>query len=184
MGVYAKGRALIIDKNSGETFQITSEELDWEPFEVLESRNGEAQRHEARIDHPVLGTLTWTIWEFPEGVERMRATNSNEHEVQRDFEYGLVNEHHAFVPPKSVTYKNGKPEKATKTERAVNTSKPKAKAKSKAKAKAKAKAKVKKKPVSKKAQKKVAKPKKAKKAVKKNAVKRVAKSKIRVKKKK
>lgn len=180
MGVYAKGRALIIDKNTGEAFQITSDELDWEPFEVLDNAEGEAQRHEARIDHPVLGTLTWTIWEFPEGVERMKATNSNEHEVQRDFEYGLVNEHQAFIPPKSVTYHNGAPPKATKTKAPLKAAKPKAKAKAKPKAKAKAK----KKPVSKKAQNKVTKPKKAKKAAKKKAVKRVTKSKKRVKKKK
>lgn len=182
MGAYAKGKALIIDKNTGEMFQITSEELDWEPFEVLENGEGDAQRHEARLDHPVLGTLTWTIWEFPIGVERMKATNSNEHEVKRDFEFGLVNEHHAFVPPKSVTYQNGTPGKATKSKPALTASKPKAQ--SKAKPKAKAKAKAKKKPVSKKAQNKVTKPKKAKKSTKKKAVKRVTKSKKRVKKKK
>jgi hypothetical protein len=46
-------------------------------------------RHQAQIEHSELGELTWSLWEYPEGVENARESNVDGHEITEDFDYGL-----------------------------------------------------------------------------------------------
>jgi hypothetical protein len=45
--------------------------------------------HEARWDHPELGGLSWSVWEYPQAIENCRETQVNGHETLKDFDRGL-----------------------------------------------------------------------------------------------
>ena len=52
---------------------------------------GESQ-HKAVLEHPDLGTIIWTLGEYPVGVPDYRETNPGEHTILQDFAYGLEHE--------------------------------------------------------------------------------------------
>jgi hypothetical protein len=53
---------------------------------------GSETHFEAIIEHPELGTVTWGLWEHPEGVENHKNTDAGHHTVVKDFDYGLEHE--------------------------------------------------------------------------------------------
>ncbi|MGJ5208125.1 hypothetical protein [Bradyrhizobium sp. HKCCYLR20261] len=92
MQVYCLGTARIRHHDTGEIYEIESDELDWEIVDSDERGMGEALHHEASVDHPVLGLLTWGLWEYPVGAQNHEATDVGQHEIVEDFDYGLEHE--------------------------------------------------------------------------------------------
>jgi hypothetical protein len=60
-------------------------------------------RYQATLEHSALGLLSWSLWEYPVGVENYRETDLNGHEVVEDFDYGLGHEPDrdwlSYIPP-------------------------------------------------------------------------------------
>lgn len=97
MNVYCRGIATIRHKVTGEIYSIESDELDWDRVGADERQMGPEFQYQATVDHPELGTLTWSLWEYPVGAENYNETNTGGHELIEDFEYGL-----AHVPDEDV----------------------------------------------------------------------------------
>ena len=89
MHVYCNGTARIRHRSSGEIHEIDSDLLDWDVVCSDERQMGPELHHEAVIEHPELGKLSWGLWEYPEGVENHQETNAGPHHVVEDFDYGL-----------------------------------------------------------------------------------------------
>jgi len=92
MRVYCRGTAKIAHKETGETFKIERDELDWQCVESQERAMGRERHHQAEVDHPTLGPLSWSLWEYPEGTQDRRETNCNDHTVIEDFDFRLEDE--------------------------------------------------------------------------------------------
>ena len=63
------------------------------PLQLLVSdqrQMGLETHFEAVIEHPELGTVTWGVWEYPQGVENYKNSDASEHTVVNDFDYGLT----------------------------------------------------------------------------------------------
>jgi hypothetical protein len=89
MEVYCTGIAQVRHKTTGAIYEIESDELGWEAVGADERQMGPEVRYEAVVEHPELGKLTWSLWEYPEGIENYSQTDVGEHEVIEDFDYGL-----------------------------------------------------------------------------------------------
>ncbi|EXI84546.1 MAG: hypothetical protein AW11_03843 [Candidatus Accumulibacter regalis] len=89
MQIYCKGMARIRDRTTGLIYEIESHELDWDTVGGDERQMGPELHYEASIEHPELGMLTWSLWEYPQGVENCHQTNISNHELIEDFDYGL-----------------------------------------------------------------------------------------------
>lgn len=48
--------------------------------------------YEASVEHPQLGTLTWSLWEYPVEVEDHRDTRVGQHKLISDFDFGFEHE--------------------------------------------------------------------------------------------
>jgi len=102
MEIYCRGTAQIRHGETGEIYEIESDELDWDAVGGDERQMGSEIHYEAVIDHPELGELSWGLWEYPIGIENYHITNAGPHEVIRDFDYGL--EHGEPEPDEWVDY--------------------------------------------------------------------------------
>ncbi|WP_372168529.1 hypothetical protein [Xanthomonas axonopodis] len=94
MKVYCKGEAEIIHGKSRKIYKIDCTDLDWDQVDAEERSMGLEIHYEATIEHSELGTLTWGIWEYPVGVENYQSTEAGDHEVMKDFDYGLEHTPH------------------------------------------------------------------------------------------
>lgn len=92
MIVYCRGTAQIRHRLTGQIFNIESHELDWQAVELHARDMGLETYYEAEVDHPDLGLISWSVWEYPEGAQNDRETAANNHTVLNDFEYGLEHE--------------------------------------------------------------------------------------------
>ncbi len=92
MRIYCRGKARIRHSETGQIYEIESEELDWEAVDVDERQMGSEIHYEAVVDHPELGLLTWGLWEYPVGIENYQNTDVRGHEIVNDFGYGLEHE--------------------------------------------------------------------------------------------
>ena len=92
MSIYCRGKARIQHKVTGKIYDIECEELDWDVDGSDERQMGPEIHHEAVLEHPDLGDLNWSLWEYPVGVENDHKYNVGEHIVVKDFDYGLVHD--------------------------------------------------------------------------------------------
>jgi hypothetical protein len=92
MQVYCNGTALIRHHDTGQIHEIESDELDWDVIGSDDRQMGPEFHHEASVEHPDLGVLTWALWEYPLGAENYRETKVGPHELVEDFDYGLEHE--------------------------------------------------------------------------------------------
>jgi len=102
MKIYCKGTARIRHRVTGEIHEIGPEELDWDAVGGDERQMGSEVHYQAVLEHPDLGALNWSLWEYPVGVENYRETNAGEHEVIKDLDYGL--EHEEQEPDNWIAY--------------------------------------------------------------------------------
>jgi hypothetical protein len=103
MKIYCRGTARIRHRVTGEVHEIGREELDWDAVGSDERQMGSEVHYQAVLEHPDLGALNWSLWEYPVGVENYRETNAGEHEVIKDLDYGL--EHEEQEPDNWIDYR-------------------------------------------------------------------------------
>lgn len=90
MPIVCTGTARIQHRDTEEVYQIEADELDWDSEGTGEERGmGMEIRHYADVSHPDLGDLTWSIWEYPEGVENLREVDVNGHTLLQDLDCKL-----------------------------------------------------------------------------------------------
>lgn len=89
MYIYCRGTAKIRHARTGKIYEIESEELDWDAVDSDDRNMGLETHFEAVIEHSELGTVTWGVWEYPEGIENYKNTDAGAHTVVEDLEYGL-----------------------------------------------------------------------------------------------
>ncbi len=89
MELYCRGICTVVHHDTSLAFEISSDEVDWEVVSSSERQMGPETQYEASIDHPELGELKWSLWEYPSGIENFRETDVGPHRLIRDFEYGL-----------------------------------------------------------------------------------------------
>ena len=92
MNIYCRGIARIQNRVTGEIHVIGNEELDWNATGSDERQMGPEIHYEAILEHPDLGILNWSLWEYPIGAENYRETDVGKHELITDFDYGLEHE--------------------------------------------------------------------------------------------
>lgn len=92
MQIYCRGTARIRHSETGVVYEIDGNELDWDAIGCDEHPMGSETHFEAMIEHPELGTVTWGLWEYPEGVENHKSTDAGHHTVVKDLDYGLEHE--------------------------------------------------------------------------------------------
>ena len=92
MRVICDGTARIKHKDTGAIYEIASDELDWDAVSTDERDMGPEVHYAAFVEHPDLGLLTWSLWEYPEGIQNYKETQVCGHEVVDDFNYGLEHE--------------------------------------------------------------------------------------------
>lgn len=92
MKPYCRGRARIRAGRSGPIYTIESLELDWEVVDASPRQMGTESHYQAVVDHVELGSLTWNLWEYPEGMENYSETDVGGNELISDFDYGLAHE--------------------------------------------------------------------------------------------
>lgn len=97
--VAASGTARIQHADTGEVFEIDADELDFEAIGADERNMGPEIHHQAELEHPELGTLTWGLWEYPVGIENMTETEIGRHTILEDIDYGLRHEPDEDEPP-------------------------------------------------------------------------------------
>ncbi|MEQ9518550.1 MAG: hypothetical protein RLN89_03825 [Parvibaculum sp.] len=88
--VHVHGKARIRHAETGEVFEITPDMIDFQSVGSEERSMGAETTYSAVVDHPQLGQLIWSIWEYPEGAENDRETDVGQHELLEnvDFELG------------------------------------------------------------------------------------------------
>ena len=89
MQIICTGTAKIAHKDTGQVYEIAPAELDWETIDSNERQMGHENHYKADIEHEVLGPISWSLWEYPVGVQNHRETDANGHRVVSDFDYGL-----------------------------------------------------------------------------------------------
>lgn len=89
MGIYTNGEAIIRHGQSGDDFELISDDLEWTVIDSDDREMGPETHYSAQVDHPKLGKLVWHLWEYPPGAVNLRHIDTNGHRVIRDFTYGL-----------------------------------------------------------------------------------------------
>lgn len=92
MSIEAGGVARIRHADTAVVYTIQADELDWNEVGADERQMGPEVTHEATIDHPELGLLTWTVWEYPLGMENDREVDVGRHTVLESFQISLVDD--------------------------------------------------------------------------------------------
>ena len=92
MKILCSGKARIQHKVTGVVYEIECEELDWDEDGMGEGSMGVESQHKAVLEHPDLGTLIWTLGEYPVGAEDYRETDIGEHKLIENFNYHLEQE--------------------------------------------------------------------------------------------
>lgn len=84
------GTAVIQHRDSGETFAIPKEDLQWEDVARYERDMGAEVQWNARVYHPELGELEWSVSEYPEGaISGTPEADVNGHRLQTDFHFEI-----------------------------------------------------------------------------------------------
>jgi hypothetical protein len=92
MSIVASGLTRIRHADTGVVYTIEADELDWNEVGADERKMGSEVTHEATLDHPELGLLTWTLWEYPLGMENDREVDVGRHTVLEGFSISLVDD--------------------------------------------------------------------------------------------
>jgi len=87
--IYAEGVARIRHSATGEVYEISAGDLDWNQVAADDRQMGLEVQHEALIEHPELGLLAWRLWEYPLGVENDREVDLNGHQAVDHLDFGM-----------------------------------------------------------------------------------------------
>lgn len=104
MTVAINGIASIRHATTRVVYEIEAEELDWDQVSGDEEPMGPRLMYEGEIEHPELGRLTWTAWEYPVGILDYLTRDIGPHELIEDFDVAIRfeaedSEDEALPPP-------------------------------------------------------------------------------------
>lgn len=88
--IVAVGNAIIQDKDGETEYNVSPSELNWEAVEITEKEMGKEITWEATFEHPVLGDLVWTVWEYPENSLNSDDVDINGHQLIENFSFELI----------------------------------------------------------------------------------------------
>lgn len=94
MHIETTGTARIRHKTTGDIFEIDADELDWDSVSGDEEQMGARTQWAADIEHDELGSLSWTVWEYPPGHQDHAERDVNGHVVIEDFNITLQHDPH------------------------------------------------------------------------------------------
>jgi hypothetical protein len=89
MDIHTSGIARIRHRETGEIFEIEADELDWDAVGSDDRQMGPETVYAAAVEHPDLGYLSWTLWEYPMGAENDRETDVGGHELLENLRFSL-----------------------------------------------------------------------------------------------
>lgn len=89
MHIRTLGTARIQHRETGEVHELDPEDLEWETAGVSEEPMGAEIEHRARLIHADLGELSWSLWEYPEGLENHQSYQLNGHLLLENFDISL-----------------------------------------------------------------------------------------------
>jgi hypothetical protein len=89
MQVDVTGVARIRHADNDTVYTIDRDELNWDQVGADERAMGAEVTYEAVIEHPDLGNLTWTVWEYPVGAYNHHETNVGSHTLLENFRFGI-----------------------------------------------------------------------------------------------
>lgn len=87
--IHSTGIARIRHNTTGEIFEIEAEELGWDIMGSEERQMGPENSYIAVVEHPELGQLSWSLWEYPLGMENDTETDVGPHELLENIRFGL-----------------------------------------------------------------------------------------------
>lgn len=85
MIIKVDGVATIVHAVTGKTYHIDSEQIDWDATGGSERQMGPEIEYQAVLDHSDLGTLNWSVWEYPAGALNYIAYDVGPHTLVEDF---------------------------------------------------------------------------------------------------
>ena len=92
MIITATGPARISHGSTGVSYEIETDELDWSATGGSERQMGPEAEYQAIIEHPELGMLSWSVWEYPAGALNYVTYDVGPHQLVSDFEISLEHE--------------------------------------------------------------------------------------------
>ena len=87
MTITPQGQAIILSKDGGQRFVINASELDWDQVSAEERQMGPELQYFGKIEHPILGYLTWSAWEYPVGMLNDLDNDINGHTLEQNFSF-------------------------------------------------------------------------------------------------
>lgn len=87
MTITPTGQATIRSKDDGRNYVIQANDLDWNQVGADERQMGLEVQYLGEIEHPVLGRLTWSVWEYPIGMFNDSDYDVNGHTLSANFNF-------------------------------------------------------------------------------------------------
>ena len=89
MKVVCSGVAQVAHAETRVIYAIDASDVDWQDPEGDERKMGAEWHYRGIVEHDELGTLSWNLWEYPEGVQNHSATEIGSHNLITDLTYSL-----------------------------------------------------------------------------------------------
>ncbi|UUX51847.1 hypothetical protein NUH88_09115 [Nisaea acidiphila] len=86
---YCRGQAKIEHNTTKQVFTISPNDSVWQHVSSTPREMGSENHYEFTVEHDALGTLTWSVWEYPEGVYNEQETDSGPHKVIENLDVGI-----------------------------------------------------------------------------------------------
>ncbi len=87
MAITPSGQATIRSKGGGQSYVIQAKDLEWNQVSADERQMGLEVQYLAEVEHPALGRLTWSVWEYPMGMLNDSDQNINGHTLETNFTF-------------------------------------------------------------------------------------------------
>lgn len=92
MRVETSGTTIIEHKDTSVQYEIDAKDIYWELVDASERSMGAELRYEGTIEHVKLGALTWSLWEYPIGIQNYKDRDIGDHKLIQEFEFDLEHE--------------------------------------------------------------------------------------------
>ena len=87
MTITPTGQASIRSKDDGQSYIIKAKDLEWNQVSADERQMGLEVQYLGEIEHPELGRLTWSVWEYPMGMFNDSDQDVNGHTLEATFAF-------------------------------------------------------------------------------------------------
>lgn len=87
MTISPTGQATIRSKDDEQSYVIQARDIEWNQVGADERQMGQEVQYLGEIDHPALGILTWSVWEYPIGMFNHSDQDVNGHTLEANFTF-------------------------------------------------------------------------------------------------